>query len=116
MPVTKTKKVPENTSSRYCDVPSASASNTASWWKTWGSLVSIVISIIGLITSWGMVMHKIGKIEQEFRDNIRYNSTNISELKNKQDILQENHHSLTVELNIQKTRLEFIEKNQPLAK
>lgn len=123
MPVTKTKKVPQKTSSQYSDTPRNEA-NSTTWWGKWGAAISIAvsvaISIIGALVSFGIAMHTVGKIEQEFRDNIKYNSSRIEELnsktiyelKQKQDLLQENHHSLTVELSVQKTRLEFVEKNK----
>ncbi len=110
MPLTKTKKGQNKNSSRYSDKPTAALTGT-NWWKEHEGIIAILISLVGVAITWGVAMNRLGKIEQEFRDNIRYNYEAITDLKQKQETLQSNHHSLAVEFNIQKTKIEFLEKD-----
>lgn len=111
MPVIKNKKIPKNNYERYS--PRAIENHSITdFWKTWGSLVAILFSFLGILATWSCAARELGKIEQEFRDSIENNKNNISDLKKKYEDLYKGHHELTVEFNIQKTKVEFLDKDQ----
>ena len=81
MPVMKNKKLSKTTGKQYDGKESIVGTISISLIEKWLPIVSIAISVLGIIGTVWVFSYQLGKIEQEFRDKIEFNQKSIVEIK-----------------------------------